>query len=246
MAGWPHKIDNIIDTLVSELTPLRFGPPVRYVYNPLSYARSAHLAFWRRYGSPPKEVLFLGMNPGPWGMVQTGIPFGDAGMVTGWLGIREPVQVPEPVHPKRPVLGYACPRVEVSGRRLWGWAGERFTTPQNFFKRFWVVNYCPLAFMEAGGRNRTPDKLPPHEREPVLKACDRALVRIVRLLEPCIVVGVGKFAADQACRALAGSGIRIGRITHPSPANPKANAGWCELIERELHDLGIELDEKQI
>jgi single-strand selective monofunctional uracil DNA glycosylase len=236
------KIEQIINTLVMELSPLCFGPPVRYVYNPLTYARSAHLAYWRRYGRPPKEVLFLGMNPGPWGMVQTGVPFGDVSMVSQWLEIREAVQVPEQVHPKRLVQGFDCPRAEVSGRRLWGWAGQRFKTPQRFFKRFWVANYCPLAFMEEGGRNRTPDKLPAKEIEPVLSACDRALVQTVLLLKPRIVVGVGKFAAQQASRALEGTGIQVGRITHPSPANPKANADWSGVIEQELQQMGIRLD----
>jgi single-strand selective monofunctional uracil DNA glycosylase len=236
------KIETIIDTLVSELSPLCFGPPVEYVYNPLTYARSAHLAYWRQYGRAPKEVLLLGMNPGPWGMVQTGVPFGDVDMVTGWLKIHMEIEVPEKVHPKRLIQGFECPRGEISGRRLWGWARQRFKTPRDFFKRFGVVNYCPLAFMEAGGRNRTPDKLPRQEIEPVLKACDQALLQTAELLKPRIVVGVGKFAAQQACRALADTSIQIGQITHPSPANPKANAGWSELIELELRAMGVRIE----
>ncbi|RJQ79500.1 MAG: single-stranded DNA-binding protein [Desulfobacteraceae bacterium] len=237
-----EQIEQIIDTLVQKVSRLRFGPPVRCVYNPLTYARSAHLAYWRRYGRPPKEILFLGMNPGPWGMVQTGVPFGDVGIVTQWLGIHVPLNVPEQVHPKRLVQGFACSRGEISGQRLWGWARQRFKTPLRFFERFWVANYCPLSFMEDGGRNRTPDKLPQHEKEPLLAACDEALVQTVQLLDPQYVVGVGKFAAQQAQRALAGTGLPIGQITHPSPANPKANAGWSELIEQELQALGIRLE----
>jgi single-strand selective monofunctional uracil DNA glycosylase len=232
-------MEQIIDRLVARLRPLRFAPPVHTVYNPLDYARSAHLAYWRRYGRPPKEILLVGMNPGPWGMVQTGVPFGDIDTVSRWLRLSRPVPPPPAQHPKRPVLGLDCTRREVSGQRLWGWAQQRFGTPQRFFKRFGVANYCPLAFMEAGGRNITPDKLPAKEKAVLFDACDEALSATVSWLRPKIVVGVGGFAAQQARRALTQSGVLVGKITHPSPANPKANAGWSRLVETELSDLGI-------
>lgn len=241
MADMMKQVEQTIDALVKELAFLHFSPPVEIVYNPLIYARSAHMSYWRSFGCPPKEIMFLGMNPGPWGMVQSGVPFGDVGMVREWLGLCEPVDQPERLHPKRPVQGPACPRAEISGRRLWGWARQRFGTPQAFFRRFWVANYCPLAFMEASGRNRTPDKLPRHEKEPLLNACDLALLRIVAIVRPRIVVGVGRFATQQAQRALARTDVKVGQITHPSPANPRANAGWEALMETELTAMGIEI-----
>ena len=234
-------IELIIDDLTQQLRSLSFGPPVSWVYNPLEYARQAHIDYWRRYGNPPKRVVFLGMNPGPWGMVQTGVPFGDVGMVGGWLDLHPAIVPPVKQHPKRPVLGMQCRRGEVSGARLWGWAREKFGTPQRFFQHFWVANYCPLAFMEASGRNRTPDRLPKNEKNALLKVCDEALIRTMDWLQPEWVVGVGAFAARQAERALAVADIKIGRITHPSPASPKANLGWAPLIEQELQALGIEL-----
>ncbi len=236
-----QSIETIIDTLVRKLKSLKFAPPTQYVYNPLAYARSAHLTYWQRYGLSCKQVLLIGMNPGPWGMVQTGVPFGDKTMVTEWLDIRADIGVPDVIHPKRPVQGFECARGEVSGQRLWGWARQRFGTPEHFFKRFFVANYCPLVFMEESGRNRTPDKLPVKEKKHLLSICDEALVQTVRLLKPEMVLGVGKFAADQATRALADTKVRVGRITHPSPANPKANAGWCNLVESELAQMGIDM-----
>jgi single-strand selective monofunctional uracil DNA glycosylase len=154
------QIECIIDQLVERLALLEFRSPIHYVYNPLEYARLPHIAYWRRYFQPHVEVMLLGMNPGPWGMAQTGVPFGDVTTVAQWLGIHEPVGAPARQHPKRPVRGFDCPRAEISGQRVWGWARQRFGTPQRFFKRFWVGNYCPLVFMEESGRNRTPDKLP--------------------------------------------------------------------------------------
>lgn len=241
MDRYLQQIERMIDEWISRLAHLAFGTPIAYIYNPLIYAREPHMAYWRRYGRPPKEVVLLGMNPGPWGMAQTGVPFGDVGMVTEWLRIRGHVASPERPHPKRPVNGFECRRGEVSGRRLWGWARQRYGRPQRFFDRFWVANYCPLVFMEAGGRNRTPDKLTRFEQEGLLAACDWALVEMVQLMRPRRVVGVGAFAARQASRALARLDVPVGRISHPSPANPKANAGWAALVEKEMTAMGIEL-----
>jgi len=231
----------ITDELVAALEPLRFGPPVTHVYNPLVYARRPYDLYWERCGAAPKEVVLLGMNPGPFGMAQTGVPFGEVGLVREWLGIEAAVGKPEVENPKRPVEGFACRRSEVSGRRLWGWARERFGSAEAFFGRFFVANYCPLLFLEEGGRNRTPDKLPAAEATPLYAACDRALRATVAHLRPRLVVGVGKFAEDRARQALAGLDVAVGRITHPSPANPKANRGWQPLVETELAALGVNL-----
>lgn len=229
----------IAQGLARETDKLTFRPPVSYVYNPLLYAWPPHAQYLERYGRGRREIILLGMNPGPWGMAQTGIPFGEIEMVRDWLGIEGRVGSPERVHPKRPVEGFNCRRSEVSGRRLWGWARDRFGTPEQFFRRFFVANYCPLSFLEESGRNRTPDKLPQEERDPLFAACDQALYRTVRLMRPRYVVGIGKFAAERAATALTGMDVITGAVTHPSPANPRANRGWSPLMEQELLELGI-------
>lgn len=234
-------MEKIVDVLCAAVSSLTFASPVAYVYNPIDYARPTYLQYCRTYGKGHKEMILLGMNPGPWGMAQTGVPFGDVSMVTGWLGIQGEVGSPPHEHPKRPVAGYQCARGEVSGRRLWGWAKNRFNHAERFFKRFWVANYCPLIFMEASGRNRTPDKLKKDEKHHLFKACDEALRQTVSLQNPKYVIGVGSFAYRQAKTALAGMDIQVGRICHPSPANPKANRGWAGLIEEELAELGVVL-----
>lgn len=233
------QLEAIIDDLLDELKPLRFTAPVSHVYNPLEYARAPYSGYLQRYAASPIEVVLIGMNPGPWGMAQTGIPFGEVTAVRDWLDIEAPVGIPARMHPKRPVTGFKCARSEVSGRRLWGWAKKTFDTPQNFFSRFFVANYCPLMFMETSGRNRTPNQLRANERKPLQEACDRALRRTLEALSPRYVIGVGLFAEKRARVALSGAEITIGRITHPSPANPKANRGWEAIVEQELADLGI-------
>jgi len=235
------KLAAIHDDLLRELRPLKFGPPVTHVYNPLEYARRSYDLYLKRYAHPPKEVVLLGMNPGPWGMAQTGVPFGEVDAVKNWLDIQAPVGRPASIHPKKPVAGFNCPRSEISGRRLWGWARENFSTPARFFSRFFVANYCPLLFIEAGGRNRTPNSIRVQERKPLLAACDRALRRTVAYFKPRHVVGIGAFSAERCRTALSGMDVLIGKITHPSPANPKANRGWRPLVMREFSELGIRI-----
>lgn len=220
-----------------EIARLSFGPPVTHVYQPLDYARRGYAAYVERYATGPKRVLFVGMNPGPFGMAQTGVPFGDVSMVRGWLGIEVAIGKPAREHPKRPVTGFACPRSEVSGTRLWGAAAARFGTPARFFTKHFVSNYCPLAFIEASGRNRTPDKLPEAERAPLFQACDRHLRRVAELLEPEWVIGIGRFA-DARVRAALPEARRL-CIPHPSPANPGASRDWSGCVERELTRAGV-------
>jgi single-strand selective monofunctional uracil DNA glycosylase len=179
------------------------------------------------------------MNPGPFGMAQTGVPFGDVSMVRDWLKLEEPIGRPKREHPKRPISGFACARSEVSGTRLWGWAKDRFATPARFFERFFVANYCPLVFMEESSRNFTPDKLPAAEKAALFEACDEALAKIVAVLRPRYVIGVGAFAMGRAREALPNFEGTIGVILHPSP---KANRGWAKLAESELRAYGVEID----
>jgi single-strand selective monofunctional uracil DNA glycosylase len=174
-------------------------------------------------------------------MGQTGVPFGDVGFVRDWMGIEAPVEHPDHEHPKRPVQGFACERSEVSGSRLWGWAKTRFGTPEQFFASFFVINYCPLLFIESSGRNRTPDKLPANERASLLSDCDQALRSAIDVLDPKLVIGVGAWATKRVSSALGDDAPRIGTVLHPSPASPKANRGWAPQAESDLRALGVEL-----
>ena len=143
---------------------LSFELPTAYIYNPLEYAWEIHRQYLELAGGGKKKVVMLGMNPGPFGMAQTGVPFGEIPAVRDWMGLRGEVDKPNPEHPKRPVEGLACTKSEVSGRRLWGLFSEKFPDAKDFFKDHFVANYCPLVFMEESGRNRTPDKLPASEK----------------------------------------------------------------------------------
>lgn len=217
---------------------LCFGFPVAVTYNVLRYAWEGHRSYLQQYGNGSKRVLFVGMNPGPWGMVQTGVPFGEVSAVRDWMKVQAVIGKPNPEHPKRPVQGFACERSEVSGRRLWGLFAERFGTAKLFFTEHFVINYCPLAFMDEAGRNLTPDKLPTTETKELQDACDRNLREVVNIMSPEWVIGIGVYGESRARRAL-GEGLRYGRILHPSPASPAANKGWAALAAAQLVKLGV-------
>ncbi len=234
-----RKLITAANTLGTQVAALRFPKPVAYVYNPLAYAWPAHVAYLRKFGSGPKRVVFLGMNPGPFGMVQTGVPFGEVAAVRDWLGVVARIGKPGHGHPKRPVEGFACQRSEVSGQRLWGLFAARFGSPAKFFRDHFVVNYCPLAFLEQSGRNLTPDKLPAGTTAQLYAACDQHLRAVVEILQPDWLIGVGDFARQRGEELFAGTKLKLGRILHPSPASPAANRGWALQAEEQLLELGV-------
>lgn len=241
-SGLARQLVQAAAALVDDLAPLRFGGEVACVYNPLIYARAGHEAYLQRFADSPKRVLFLGMNPGPYGMAQTGVPFGEVAVVRDWMGISSTIDQPVPIHPHRPIEGFACLRSEVSGRRLWGLFAQRFGRAENFFAEHIVVNYCPLVWMAASGRNLTPDKLPASEMAAVDRACQAHLVEVLRVLEPEYLMGVGAYAEGKLAAAAGQAGTRnfvLGRILHPSPASPAANRGWAEVATRQLVEQGV-------
>jgi single-strand selective monofunctional uracil DNA glycosylase len=237
--GFAERLLRIERGLSRELASLSFAAPVTHVYDPLAYAWRPHAQFVRRYARRPVRTLFLGMNPGPFGMAQTGVPFGEVAAVRGWLGIEAPVAKPAREHPRRPVDGFACARSEVSGARVWGAIAAHYEKPERFFEEAFVLNYCPLVFMEASGKNRTPGQLARAERDALFGRCDAALGKLVALFEPECVIGIGKFARDRARAALPEGSVRIGEILHPSPASPLANRGWAALTKAQLRALGV-------
>ncbi|MFC5050607.1 uracil-DNA glycosylase family protein [Rubritalea spongiae] len=239
----PTELEAAALELIEELAPFTFSEPVTHTYNPLEYAWTSHSEYLRRYGQGKKRVLFLGMNPGPWGMSQTGIPFGEIPAVRDWVGIETKIDKPANEHPKRPVEGFACQRSEVSGRRLWGLFADHYPNSADFFTDHFVANFCPLVWMAETGRNITPDKLKKSESAPVDIVCRKHLAKIITLLQPEFLIGVGAFAEKQlkvtVKEHLPDNTAIIGKILHPSPASPLANKGWPQVPTQQLIDLGI-------
>ena len=227
--------------LADELRPLKFSDPVSHTYLTLDYAGDGNLKYLEKFGDTRKRVLFLGMNPGPYGMAQTGVPFGEIAAVRDWMGLSPEIGKPEEEHPKRPITGMECQKSEVSGRRLWGLFSERFPNAKDFFKDNLVINFCPLIWMKDTGANLTPDKIKAAEMASVEMACHRHLKMLIELLEPKYLIGVGAYAEKKMLSAKEelGAEAQIGKILHPSPASPAANRGWAEVAERQLKEMGV-------
>ncbi len=212
-----------------------------YIYNPLSYAWQPHELYLSQFVHPHAKAFFLGMNPGPFGMMQTGVPFGEVNFVKNWMKIETSVGKPQREHPSRPVLGFACPRSEGSGRRFWGLFSQKYPNAPDFFTSHTVFNYCPLGFLEQGktAKNFTPDYLPRHEKAALECLCDAYLADILDLISPEILIGVGKYAQAKLEKVNTDSNRVVSSIIHPSPGNPMANRGWNEKTTEKLIELGV-------
>jgi single-strand selective monofunctional uracil DNA glycosylase len=215
-----------------------------YTYNPLRYAWEPYASYITKYGpGRAGRTLLVGMNPGPWGMAQTGVPFGDPVMVRDWLGIKGSVEPFDGAYKRVPVMGFSSHRRERSGTRLYSWAKHRFGSADRFFEDFFVLNYFPLLLLTKDGKNLTPARLPRRERAIVATTCDSHLRFYMQAIKPRCVAGFGHYAAEQARRVVEqlGLAIPVPYLLHPSPASPRANQNWEELAEAELSAAGVAL-----
>ncbi len=212
-----------------------------YIYNPLSYAWDMHAEYLRRYVREGAGTLFLGMNPGPFGMMQTGVPFGEVNAVRDYLKLDLPVGKPEREHPSRPVVGMAIGRSEGSGKRLWGLISLRWPDPEDFFKNHSIFNYCPLGFLDSGktAKNFTPDHLPKEERSKLEAVCDSYLEDVIEMINPRALIGIGKYAEAKLSSVNMDEGRIVSSIIHPSPGNPQANVDWNGKTTSRMKELGL-------
>jgi single-strand selective monofunctional uracil DNA glycosylase len=227
--------------LSRQVEKLQFSAPVAFWYNPLNYAWAPHQLYLQKYAAGRKKVIWLGMNPGPWGMAQTGVPFGEINMVKNWLEVEAEVHSPADEDPRRPITGFRARRSEVSGRRVWGLFAERYASAQAFAQDNFVMNWCPLIFFSDAAVNITPDKIATNDRARLYDLCDEHLRSVVAATEAEIVVGIGRFAFERARDALVGQSVKVGQILHPSPASPRANRGWAKEAMTDLAPLGLSL-----
>lgn len=155
-----QRLDRLEQRLNSALATRRFPARIAAVYNPTVYARRLHCAYLERFlANRRPAVVFVGMNPGPWGMCQTGVPFGCVPAVRDWMRLDGELDGRPPGElAAYPVRGMQCERVEVSGTRLWAVMRQVFGDAERFFAHCFVHNLCPLALF-AEHRNVTPAEL---------------------------------------------------------------------------------------
>ncbi len=212
-----------------------------YIYNPLDYAWEMHSEYLRRYVHEGAGILFLGMNPGPFGMMQTGVPFGEVNAVRDYLKLNLPVDKPKREHPSRPVVGMDIKRSEGSGKRLWGLISQRWPEPEGFFKDHCIFNYCPLGFLDSGktAKNFTPDHLPKNERASLEAVCDSYLADVIDMVGPHALIGIGKYAEAKLTSVNRDGRRVVSSIIHPSPGNPQANVDWNGKTTAKMRELGL-------
>ena len=211
-------VEKFADSLVKEGS-------VDAVYNPLAYAWEPHRAYLELASGGGAKTLLLGMNPGPHGMGQMGIPFAATSVVRDLLKITDlEVGQPSTPHPKRPVSGLDWPKEEVSGTRLWGLLADEYGNAESIFKSVFLLNHCPLMlFSGERATNITPDKITGPTTKALLERCDEHLREVVDILQIEGVIGVGKYSEKRALNALSGIDISVTTCWHPSPASPLAN-----------------------
>ena len=211
-------VEKFADSLVKEGS-------VDAVYNPLTYAWEPHRAYLELASGGGAKTLLLGMNPGPHGMGQMGIPFAATSVVRDLLKITNlEVGRPRKLHPKRPISGLDWPKEEVSGTRLWGLLANEYGSAESIFKSVFLLNHCPLMlFSGERATNITPDKITGPTTKALLERCDEHLREVVDIMQIERVIGVGRYSEKRALNALSGIDISVTTCWHPSPASPLAN-----------------------
>ena len=211
-------VEKFADSLVKEGS-------VDAVYNPLAYAWEPHRAYLELASRGGAKTLLLGMNPGPHGMGQMGIPFAATSVVRDLLKITDlEVVQPRTPHPKRPISGLDWPKEEVSGTRLWGLLANEYGSAESIFKSVFLLNHCPLMlFSGERAANITPDKITGPTTKALLERCDDHLREVVDIMQIERVIGVGRYSEKRALNALSGIDISVTTCWHPSPASPLAN-----------------------
>lgn len=232
------KIKKTIEKANSELHLLYKDIPY-FIYNPLEYCLDPFIQYLEK-GGEKRDIVFLGMNPGPFGMMQNGIPFGASNFVNNYLNIEKDFdkQKIEKEHPKYKIIGKNIERQEISGTKLWGLIQSFYPDSNTFLENQIVLNYLQLAILDKEkGKNITPDKLNKDVRTKIENICDNQLREILDILESKVLIGVGKYSYDSLLRVKKNE--KVIKINHPSPLNARYFKTWTEDTKKLLIDENI-------
>ncbi|XP_047511589.1 single-strand selective monofunctional uracil DNA glycosylase [Pieris napi] len=211
----------IIGDYNESLKNIKLPETVTHVYNPTIYARDTFEMYIRKYCNTKKKIMFFGMNPGPWGMSQTGVPFGEISSVRDWLGIEGCVGKPLEENAARPVRGFDCTRTEVSGKRFWGLFKKLCGFPEVFFETSLVYNYINQQWMNSKGCNITPADFKMSQMESLYNIGDLVFANVLRLYGVETVVAIGRFCLVRAQKAISQyillKNVKVIYLPHPSP-----------------------------
>ncbi|KAH8374826.1 hypothetical protein KR200_006973 [Drosophila serrata] len=232
-----YNTENKLNETLDELDP---PSGIQCMYNPIVYASQLHCDYLRRYLNGAKKLVFIGMNPGPNGMAQTGIPFGNVRTVKVLMQLSGSVEKPPNEHPKRPVVGLDCRIEEPSGVRLWELFLRLAGNMETFAQQCFVHNFCPLAFFDEAGKNLTPGELKGTYKQQLRDRCLDTLEEQLHLLQPQVVVAVGEYVhtALKRSKFCKSDSVIVLRLPHPSPRSVNNN-NWPEKAQAFLEDNGL-------
>ena len=199
------------------------------VYNPLTYARNMHLEYLKKSTGHGATILFLGMNPGPFGMMQTGVPFGAVSYVRDYLNIKNDVKE-FCLHPKHKIIGLETKRDEPSGKKLWALMQSLYPKSNELFSHITVQNYCPLAFLDDSGKNIALNNV--KNRKELESLCDNYIKDYILDNNIKVLVGVGVYAYEKLLSL--NLNLTVIKILHPSPLNPLSHKGWDEGVMKQI------------
>jgi single-strand selective monofunctional uracil DNA glycosylase len=176
------------------------------IWNPGLYAASWHALFRKEYPASAGCILVFGLNPGPYGMAQTGIPFTDLKRLREHLprlakGLeRRGCSLAGVGLAPRSLRPYLSRTFESSAVRVYRFLSRGWGSAEDGWRSVVVANPCSLLFMDAAGENRTPADL--------VGAVSRrtgSLVAARRLRERCNALR--RLAAREAVRVLSPRGV---------------------------------------
>ena len=198
----------------------------------------AHEQYLKRFGEGRKRVVFLGMNPGPFGMVQVGVPFGEVNAVRDWMQISAPVAPPKTPNPSRPVEGFTCQRSEVRVSACGRFFAERYPHAQDFCRPL-CAELLPAGVLRSRAQRDT--RQAPEERNRTalcrLRCTFRRASTRWRRNGWSASASLPDAGASSACPFVPAGEDR--HRAHPSPAGPIANRGWAPQAAAQLTALGI-------
>lgn len=228
---WKQFLDIECD-LNNELNELQFPKNITHIYNPIVYALNLHCQYIKKFLNGKKKVMLIGMNPGPNGMVQNGVPFGNTNTVKNLMKIQGQVDQPPSLNPKRPVTGLSCTTEEPSGVRIWNLLQKLAGSLEVFGEQCFLHNFCPLAFFDEQGKNITPSELKGKIKSTLRDICLKYLEKEIQLIQPEIIIAIGSYVGDSLRKLSKQSiyvrtNIKILQLAHPSPRSLNNN-NWPE------------------
>ncbi len=228
------------------------------IWNPGLYGETWHARFRRLYRPGQHPLVVFGLNPGPYGMAQTGIPFTDIRRLVSALpdlaaelrGRGERVEPPGLAPPGlRPYLSRSF---ESSAVRVYRFLKKGWGGAERGWTEVVVANPCTLLFIDpAEGKNRTPAdlaraaRLRGSGRDQVRELVEsfgririRCAVESIEALSPRGAILLGKdvqAALGPALRRILGE-ARVIPWEHPARAVPES---WASGLLSALRRRGL-------